>query len=88
MVLKPTFKINSRITSKNQVTIPKSVREALNINPADSIEWDVDPSGRVIVKKTSGNLWDIVAEQEKEYGNFSTPEINWGNDLESEEFDE
>lgn len=36
MMLKSTFKINSQITSKNQVTIPKSVRKALNVSPAAS----------------------------------------------------
>lgn len=33
------------------------------------------------------NLWSIVAEQEKEYGNLSTPEIDWGEDIEAMDFD-
>lgn len=87
MVLKATIKTTSRITSKNQITVPKTVREALQVKPADSIEWSIDNDGTVRVKKTKKDLWDVVGEQEREYGNLSTPEIDWGTDLESEEFD-
>ncbi len=27
-------------------------------------------------------FWEIVAEQEKKYGNISTPEVDWGEDIE------
>ena len=79
--------INSRITSKNQVTIPKTVRNFLKVKPSDSIEWTINANGQVSVTKGTTELWDTVSEQEKEYGNLSTPEIDWGTDIESDDFD-
>ncbi|MBC8743741.1 type II toxin-antitoxin system PrlF family antitoxin [Lactobacillus sp. Marseille-P7033] len=79
--------INSRITSKNQVTIPKTVRNFLKVKPSDSIEWTINTNGQVSVTKGTAELWDMVSEQEKEYGNLSTPEIDWGTDIESDDFD-
>lgn len=37
------------VTSKGQVTIPKSIRDAFNIKPGDRIEFFIDDQGRVIV---------------------------------------
>ncbi|WP_302117017.1 type II toxin-antitoxin system PrlF family antitoxin [uncultured Limosilactobacillus sp.] len=79
--------VNSRITSKNQVTIPKTVRNFLKVKPSDSIEWTINTNGQVNVTKGTAELWDMVSEQEKEYGNLSTPEIDWGTDIESDDFD-
>lgn len=79
--------INLRITSKNQVTIPKTVRNFLKVKPSDSIEWTIDTNGQVSVTKGTAELWAMVSEQEKEYGNLSTPEIDWGTDIESDDFD-
>lgn len=28
------------------------------------------------------SLWEIIAEQKKKYGNTSTPEVDWGKDIE------
>lgn len=79
--------INSRITSKNQVTIPKTVRNFLKVKPSDSIKWTINTNGQISVTKGTAELWDMVSEQEKEYGNLSTPEIDWGIDIESDDFD-
>ena len=78
--------INSRITSKNQVTIPKTVRNFLKVKPSDSIKWTINANGQVSVTKGTADLWAMVSEQEKEYGNLSTPEIDWGTDIESDDF--
>ncbi|MBB1124135.1 type II toxin-antitoxin system PrlF family antitoxin [Limosilactobacillus albertensis] len=79
--------INSRITSKNQVTIPKTVRNFLKVKPSDSIKWTINTNGQISVTKGTAELWDMVSKQEKEYGNLSTPEIDWGTDIESDDFD-
>ncbi len=34
--------VMARVTSKGQVTIPKSVRDALRINPGDSVLFRID----------------------------------------------
>jgi AbrB family looped-hinge helix DNA binding protein len=39
----------STVTSKGQTTIPKEIRERLNLQPGDRLEFVVDDDGRVIV---------------------------------------
>ena len=41
--------ISSKITSKGQVTIPKKVREFLNVDAFDNIEFTLIENGKVIV---------------------------------------
>ncbi|GAA2972679.1 type II toxin-antitoxin system PrlF family antitoxin [Lentilactobacillus parakefiri] len=82
--------IVSKITANNQVTIPKTVREVLNVQASDEIEWEVGFDGQVTVKKASpeeSDFWKIVDEQEEKYGKVDTPEVDWGSDVGSEEFD-
>lgn len=86
-IMELPVQINSRITSKNQVTIPKTVRNFLKVKPSDSIKWTINTNGQISVTKGTAELWDMVSEQEKEYGNLSTPEIDWGIDIESDDFD-
>jgi antitoxin PrlF len=33
------------ITAKGQVTIPKAIREALNLRQGDQLHWDLDDGG-------------------------------------------
>lgn len=40
------------MTIKGQVTIPKKVREALRLSPGDSVDFDVNREGQVVVRKT------------------------------------
>ena len=39
------------ITVKGQVTIPKKVREYLGIGPGSGVEFDVDATGEVLLRK-------------------------------------
>ena len=39
------------MTVKGQVTIPKKVREALQLSPGDSVDFDVNREGEVVVHK-------------------------------------
>jgi len=41
-----------RVTRKGQVTIPKRVRERLNIKPGTPVEFKLDPDGRVVMWPT------------------------------------
>jgi AbrB family looped-hinge helix DNA binding protein len=43
----------ARVTSKGQVTIPKSVREALDIAPGDNLHFDVEGDRAAIAKRPS-----------------------------------
>ncbi|MFD1124854.1 type II toxin-antitoxin system PrlF family antitoxin [Lentilactobacillus raoultii] len=80
----------SKITSKNQVTIPKTIREVLNVKSSDEIVWALGADGQITVKKISpekDKFWKIVDEQEKKYGSVDTPEVNLGKDVGLEDFD-
>lgn len=80
----------SKITAKNQVTIPKKIREALNVKSSDKIEWELGTDGQITVKRTvpeKDDFWKMVDELEKEYGSVATPEVGWGKDVGSEDFD-
>ena len=70
----------SKITAKGQTTVPQEIRAALNCKPGDLIAWDVEPDGRVAVRRiqpvdveylqaVQGTLseWH-TAEDEKAYG--------------------
>jgi len=40
-----------------------------------------------MLEQDNKDMWTIVDEQEKKYGSISTPEIDWGEDVESTDFD-
>jgi antitoxin PrlF len=41
----------SKITAKGQTTVPREVRTALNSKPGDLIAWEIEPNGRVAVRR-------------------------------------
>jgi AbrB family looped-hinge helix DNA binding protein len=41
----------SIMTVKGQVTIPKKVRDALGLVPGDSVEFDVNQKGQIVIHK-------------------------------------
>jgi AbrB family looped-hinge helix DNA binding protein len=41
----------AKITSKGQTTIPVEVRESLNFNPGDLLEWEVNADGSAKVRR-------------------------------------
>jgi len=70
----------SKITAKGQTTVPQEVRTALRSKPGDLIAWEIEPNGRVAVRRiqpldveylkaVQGTLseWH-TAEDEKAYG--------------------
>ncbi|QGV04227.1 type II toxin-antitoxin system PrlF family antitoxin [Lactobacillus acetotolerans] len=83
--MKTPTKVISKITSKNQVTVPQSIREVLKVGSNDSIQWMIGANGDVTVKNANDNLWGVVKEQEAIYGSVDTPEVDWGPDVESED---
>jgi AbrB family looped-hinge helix DNA binding protein len=46
----------STITSKGQITIPRTVRERLDWKTGDRLDFTVDASGRVIVELATGDI--------------------------------
>lgn len=77
------------MTSKNQVTIPKQVREILQVDSHDELEFELQDTGEVLVRKRedSDNFWNKVAELQEKYDVVEEKELYWGPDVGAEEFD-
>lgn len=43
--------MSTTVTRKGQVTIPKAVRDRLNIKPGSQVDFELAPDGRVVVVK-------------------------------------
>lgn len=43
--------MTTTLTSKGQVTIPKKVRDALQLAPGNRVEFDVNADGQVVLHK-------------------------------------
>jgi antitoxin PrlF len=46
--------LESQVTSKNQVTIPKPIRERLGIVPGDAVTFELASDGRIVLLKSGG----------------------------------
>lgn len=81
--------IYAKMTSKNQVTIPKQVREILQVDSHDELEFELQDTGEVLVRKRedSDNFWNKVAELQEKYDVVEEKELYWGPDVGVEEFD-
>ena len=42
-----------RMTRKGQVTIPKEVRQVLDVKPGDQVEFEVMPNHQVVITRSS-----------------------------------
>lgn len=83
------MQVSAKITSKNQITLPKVLRDKLELGDSDkTIVFNISDNKPVTVEKPkANNLWDIVEEQRKKYGSIDTPEIDWGLDVGEERLD-
>ncbi len=52
--------ISSKLTSKNQTTIPKAVIEALQIKPSSMLLYDIEPGGRVVLSAKSATFAELA----------------------------
>ncbi|HHN64694.1 MAG TPA: AbrB/MazE/SpoVT family DNA-binding domain-containing protein [Nitrospirae bacterium] len=49
----------SLITSKGQTTIPKKIREYLNLQPGDRVDFVVDEDGKVILQPATVDVREL-----------------------------
>lgn len=64
------------LTSKGQVTIPIDVREALDLQPQDKLNFTVLPDGTVIVRAKKRSVRDLAGLLEPPQGvSVSTDEM-------------
>lgn len=82
--------IVAKITSKNQVTIPKPIRQKLGVHSYDQLAFEIKSNGDILIKKQpeKADFWSVVAEQTEKYGAYDDEEVDWGADLGSEVIDE
>lgn len=65
------------LTSKGQVTIPLDVREALNLQPQDKLNFTVLPDGTVIVRAKKRSIRDLAGQLVPPEGvSISTEDMN------------
>ena len=60
--------ITASITSKGQVTIPKSIRDSLKVSTGDKINFIVSEDGEVIIKplaKKAAEVFGLLAATKK-----------------------
>jgi len=50
---------SATITSKGQVTVPKSVRQALKVGAGDRLDFVIEDEGRVIVRAGVTDIRDL-----------------------------
>jgi antitoxin PrlF len=50
---------SATLTSKGQVTIPKEIREALNVEAGDRLDFVLDAPGRVVVRAGTADIEDL-----------------------------
>lgn len=43
--------LQAKVTSKGQVTLPKQIRESLSIRTGDRLEFSLDPSNKILIRK-------------------------------------
>lgn len=53
--------VTSKLTRKNQTTVPKAVTDALGMKPSDRFVYEIE-ADRVIVRARTGQLADLLRE--------------------------
>ena len=56
---------SATITSKGQLTIPKTVRDALRLNTGDKVEFVITENGEAIIRPITKKVDDIFARLHK-----------------------
>jgi bifunctional DNA-binding transcriptional regulator/antitoxin component of YhaV-PrlF toxin-antitoxin module len=52
--------ITSKLTAKNQTTIPKAVVEALQVKPLSMLVYEIEPDGRVVLSAKSATFQELA----------------------------
>lgn len=54
------YMTRSTLTSKHQTTIPKSVVEALKLQPSDQLIYEIEADGRVVLSAKTGSFQQVA----------------------------
>lgn len=50
---------SSTVTSKGQTTIPKAIRELLELHPGDRVDFVVEEDGRVVLRPATADVGEL-----------------------------
>jgi AbrB family looped-hinge helix DNA binding protein len=70
----------ARILRKGQLTLPKKVRDTLNVNEGDIVDFEINGSAvtirsKVLVEKKGGELWANIQRMHENMKNEDPEEI-------------
>lgn len=70
----------ARILRKGQLTLPKKVRDTLNVNEGDIVDFEINGTAvtirpKVLVEKEGGELWDNIQRMHEKMKNEDPEEI-------------
>jgi antitoxin PrlF len=77
VILLRMLSMATTVTSKGQVTIPKQVRDALNVQPGCEVEFDVNKSGEVILRKVGARAGSRASKRDRFDKVRGTAQIKW-----------
>lgn len=66
----------STVTSKGQTTIPKEIRDRLNLHPGDRVEFVIEEDGRVVVLPATVDASELVGMLKPPSRAVSVEEMN------------
>jgi antitoxin PrlF len=50
----------STLTSKGQITVPKTIREHLHVAEGDQVDFAITPNGDVVMHRITGSVSDLA----------------------------
>lgn len=66
-------RLAAKITSKNQISIPKEVRKILNLHQGDGVSFDID-GDRVVISKISKTDYEYLKSLGATAQEWNSPE--------------
>lgn len=64
----------AKVTTKGQTTIPRQVREALQVKAGDLIAWEIGEDGRVEVRRVQPLDLDYLRAVQETLSEWNSPE--------------
>jgi len=81
VILNEVSVMAATLTTKGQVTIPKKVRDALHVGPGSAVEFDVNNSGEIVLRKASSRVIRLSAAKRDRFDKVrGTAQIKWRTD--------
>lgn len=78
--------VSAKMTSKNQITVPKSVRQKLGLKENKKVIFEFTPEGEIKVTSEKNNLdfegfWKHELAVAEEYTSYDTEIVDFGEDV-------